>query len=170
MGTPHREPYNHFDVGTQSQPISDFVQEDIFKSMSDWVVETTNQNLCQLPTLTQEGSYDVNLTANYNVQGDITSIALVMYVKDGTGNWRIVSGANKDTLLPTNPIPVSGNSQKTLPPTPGGQPLSGHVVLPQVDPTKPETIIQDCKVLVPTLSNTVTAVPPDPTQAQFQIQ
>jgi len=165
-GVPSSRPFNHLDVGKDSQPISAFSNDDIFPRLADHTVSTITAFSATCPTLTTGGSASATVQVNFNVpHGELTQVAAVLYVQDGTGRWRIEDGANPSTRLPTRPLPISGNSIDRDPLT---LRLPVSTAFPPKDPTDPRTLIQRVAVLAfplgPTLPPTV---PADPTTLEF---
>jgi hypothetical protein len=157
--------FNHMNAGTDV-PISGFIQTKILPTLSDWVVEVGDTDR-RLPTQSMEGFISGEFEIDFNAQhGDITGVLAVAYVFDGTDTWRVVAGADPDTLEPDTQkaVTVAGNSRLADP-----EPLTLNVSLPMVDPGDPSTQIQTTGVLIVRLGPNTTKVPPDPTKAGFSI-
>ncbi len=84
-------------------------------------------------------------------------MGLVLYVKDGNDEFRVVAGADPVTLVPTDPVPISGNSIAKDPLT-----LTESATLPIVDPNDPKTEVRETQFLVVDLASPSDTVPPEP--------
>ncbi len=85
-------------------------------------------------------------------------MGLVLYVKDGNDEFRVVAGADPVTLVPTDPVPISGNSiVRDMP-----LELTANATLPIVDPNDPKTEVRETQFLVVDLASPSDTVPPEP--------
>ena len=90
--------FNHFDVGKDAQPIESFARELIIDRLTDWGAgEFTDPGgfPLQCPTRTAEGFVESTIAFDWNMPHEsLTGLGVVVYVFDGTRQWRIASGAD----------------------------------------------------------------------------
>jgi hypothetical protein len=98
--------------------------------------------------------------------GDTTGVALIFYGLDRNAAWHILSGADPNTLVPSNPdpTPIRGNS---IDHNMGTATLTRKITIPAVDPARPETDIQLVFIAISYISDQTPNVPPDPLGSNF---
>jgi len=128
---PYNYSFNHLHVGKPEQPVSDFMDPDILRTLSDWVVVEADNSTYTLPTLTQPGFIDGNMTVDYNVfHGDIQTLKMELWVFNGFG-WH-----KADESLA---IPIAGNDHINF---------AKYSTLPPIDPADPTTNIMAVTVFL----------------------
>jgi hypothetical protein len=99
-------------MGTQAQPISQWARDLITNRLTDWGTGQFIENegfVLQCPTQSAEGSVEAAVGFDWNVpHGSLTGTALVVYVFDGSRQWRIVSGADPETGAIRSVRPLEG--------------------------------------------------------------
>ena len=113
-----KEAFDHLHAGTDvtaqgegDQRISQFVDSDILSVLTDhWVVREQDavpgrppgQQIGvveQCPTLTADGHVTANIVFDFKASnGGLAGITVVTYVQEAQGGWRIVAGADPNTL------------------------------------------------------------------------
>jgi hypothetical protein len=127
-----------------------------------------------LPIVGDEGLAEAVVDVDYNAtHGDVTGVALILYGLDSQlpeAQWHVLDGADPETLEveKLRLRPVSGNSlsrdgnNRTIT-------LASDVIIPAVDPEKPETDIQFVTFLLVEFGKEITKVPPDPLGSDFGV-
>jgi hypothetical protein len=131
-------------------------------------VSTITTSTLTCPTSTTGGSATATVQVDFNVpHGELSQVAAVLYVQDGTGQWTIRDGASPQTLRPTRPEAIRGNSGGPEP-TMDPRQLEVSASFPPKDPADPRTLIQRVAVLAfPLGPGLPPTVPADPTTLQF---
>ena len=155
--------FNHLEVGTITERISDFADTDIFPVLSDWTVARVErfEFVPKDPAPDEAVQVEAEVTVAYNVpHGDTTGVTLLLYVQDGNGAWRIADGADPETLEAEGVVEIFGNSID-----PGKNDplrLRASTTLPIPDPEEPETQTRDVRIVVFSVTKGETTVPPEP--------
>ena len=156
------ESFDHLNVGKDSQPISVFAKTKIFPSLTDWTVSRLVEPVKDVPaTETEPRTVSATVAVEYNVpKKEITHVSLLLYVQDGNDVWRIAAGADPESLIPTEPKEITGNSMDVT--NPDDKILEVTATLPEVVPGDPTTEVQSIQIAVFRATSESEPAPPEP--------
>ena len=172
--TEHTDPFNHITMGQRGSAVEVAnILDQVLPPLTDWVVQTaTTRPQFTPPSLTNRGSYSVDILVDYHIPNKtISALLAVVYGKDPSGNWHVLQGADPKSLLPSESasdrVSIVGTNSQGLAPEARTVKVRASI---EESADDPNTNIRDATVLLLDLPIAGSGeVPEDPTTVQFGV-